>query len=60
MLARDELRAFLARMLGWRNDVAVELALRSVELAVARETALVLLSPGRCSADRAFASLACP
>jgi len=46
MLARDELRAFLARMLGWRNDVAVELALRSVELAVAGDTALVLLGPG--------------
>ena len=46
MLARDELRAFLARMLGWSNDVAVELALRSVELAVAGDTALVLLGPG--------------
>jgi hypothetical protein len=46
VLARDELRAFLARMLGWRNDVAVELALRSVELAVAGDTALVLLGPG--------------
>ena len=46
MLARDELRAFLARMLGWRNEVAVELALRSVELAVAGDTALVLLGPG--------------
>ncbi len=46
MLARDELRAFLARMLGWRNDVAVELALRSVELAVAGDTALVILGPG--------------
>src|SRR3954469_11874103 len=33
-------------MLGWRNDVAVELALRSVELAAAGETALVLLGPG--------------
>jgi hypothetical protein len=46
VLARDELRAFLARMLGWRNDVAVELELRSVELAVAGDTALVLLGPG--------------
>src|SRR4051812_23832466 len=33
-------------MLGWSNCVAVELALRSVELAVAGETALVLLGPG--------------
>lgn len=46
MLDRDELRAFLARMLGWRNEVAVELALQSVELAVAGDTALVLLGPG--------------
>jgi hypothetical protein len=46
VLARDELRAFLARMLGRSNDVAVELALRSVELAVAGDTALVLLGPG--------------
>jgi hypothetical protein len=33
-------------MLGWSNDVAVELALRSVELAIAGDTALVLLGPG--------------
>src|ERR1700759_943318 len=33
-------------MLGWSNDVAVELALRSVELAVAGDAALVLLGPG--------------
>ena len=46
VLSRAELRAFLARMLGWSNCVAVELALRSVELAVAGETALVLLGPG--------------
>jgi hypothetical protein len=46
VLSRDELRAFLARMLGWRTEVVVELALRSVELAVAGETALVLLGPG--------------
>ena len=46
MLDRYQLRAFLARMLGWCNEVVVELALRSVELAVAGDTALVLLGPG--------------
>ncbi len=39
-------REFLARMLGWSDDRAVELALRSVELAAAGDTALALVGSG--------------
>ena len=37
------LRAFLARILGWSNEIAVEHALRSIELSKSFHTALVLL-----------------
>jgi hypothetical protein len=37
-----ELRAFLARLLGWTNNRVVDLALRSVELATSRRVTLVL------------------
>ena len=42
MPAGDELRAFLARMLGWSNERAVDLALRSLALALDHRAALVL------------------
>jgi predicted transcriptional regulator len=44
--AGDELRAFLARILGWSNTSAVELALISVTLAAAGCTTLVLCGQG--------------
>jgi DNA-binding transcriptional regulator YiaG len=44
VLASDELRAFLARMLGWSNERAVELAQRSLALALEHRAALVLSS----------------
>jgi hypothetical protein len=44
--ACDELRAFLARMLGWSNERAVELALRSLALAVDHRATLVLCGEG--------------
>ncbi|TMQ11965.1 MAG: hypothetical protein E6J90_33095 [Deltaproteobacteria bacterium] len=40
--SRDELRNFLARLLGWTNERAVDLALRSVEVAADHRAALVL------------------
>lgn len=46
MPAGDELRAFLARMLGWSNERAVELALRSLALALDHHAALVLCGDG--------------
>lgn len=39
-------RAFLARMLGWSNERAVELALRSLALALDHHAALVLCGEG--------------
>jgi hypothetical protein len=44
--AGDELRAFLARMLGWSNERAVDLALRSLALALDHRAALVLCGEG--------------
>jgi len=46
LLASDELRAFLARALGWSNDRAVELALRSLVLALDHHATLVLCGRG--------------
>src|SRR5215813_11436152 len=46
MLASDRLRPFLERMLGWSNERAVELALRSIALAVDHRAALVLCGEG--------------
>jgi hypothetical protein len=45
-LASDELRGFLARLLGWDNPRAVELAIRSLELAVDHRAELVLCGAG--------------
>jgi hypothetical protein len=45
MLA-NELRAFLARVLGWSDERAVELALRSLALALDHRAALVLCGEG--------------
>lgn len=42
MLAGDELRPFLARVLGWSDDRRVELALRSLALALDHRATLVL------------------
>ena len=44
--ASDKLQAFLGRVLGWSNERAVELALRSIELAVDHRAALVLCGEG--------------
>jgi hypothetical protein len=44
--ASDKLRAFLGRVLGWSNERAVELALRSIALAVDHRAALVLCGEG--------------
>jgi hypothetical protein len=41
-----ELRRFLARLLGWEDASAVERALRSIELAMAHRTPLVLCGDG--------------
>jgi len=46
MLVNDELRAFLARLLGWSNDRAVEHAIRSLALAADHRAALVLCGAG--------------
>lgn len=48
MLASDELRGFLARLLGWTSDraVAVDHALRSVDLAATHRAHLVLCGAG--------------
>jgi hypothetical protein len=46
MLASDELRAFLARLLGWSNERRVELALRSLALALDHRATLVLCGEG--------------
>src|SRR5690242_5078432 len=40
------MRAFLARMLGWSNERAVDLALRSLTLALDHRAALVLCGEG--------------
>jgi len=42
-LRASELRAFLARILGWANAPAVESALRSIRLSASHRAALVLL-----------------
>ncbi len=44
--ACDELRAFLARVLGWSNERAVDLALRSLALALDHCATLVLCGEG--------------
>jgi hypothetical protein len=46
MPAGNGLRAFLARMLGWSNERAVELALRSVALALDHRATLLLCGEG--------------
>src|ERR1051325_4719947 len=46
MPASDKLRPFLGRMLGWSDERAVELALRSIALAVEHRAALVLCGEG--------------
>jgi hypothetical protein len=46
VLVGDELRAFLARILGWSNERAVELAQRSLALALDHRAALVLCGEG--------------
>jgi hypothetical protein len=46
MLAYNELRRFLARMLGWKCERAVDHALRSIELAANHHAALVLCGTG--------------
>src|SRR5882672_11345949 len=46
MRGSDKLRAFLARMLGWSNERAVELALRSLALALDHRATLVLCGEG--------------
>ena len=46
MRVSDELRPFLARMLGWSNERAVERALRSLALALDHRAALVLCGEG--------------
>jgi hypothetical protein len=46
MLASDELRGFLARLLGWDNPRAVELAIRSLELATEYRAEFVLCGAG--------------
>ena len=46
MLANDELRGLLARLLGWSDERAVELAIRSLELAAEHRAALVLCGAG--------------
>lgn len=40
--SQGELRRYLARLLGWANSRAIDLALRSIELAVDHRAALVL------------------
>src|SRR5437762_5691298 len=40
--AGDGLRGFLARLVGWTNERAIDLAVRSVELAADHRAALVL------------------
>jgi hypothetical protein len=46
MLASDELRGFVARLLGWDNRHSVELAVRTLELAAEHRTELVLCGAG--------------
>jgi len=46
VLAGDDLRVFLARILGWSNERAVELALRSLTLALDHRATLVLCGQG--------------
>jgi hypothetical protein len=46
MLVNDELRAFLARLLGWSDGRAVEHAIRSLETATDHRAALVLCGAG--------------
>jgi adenylylsulfate kinase-like enzyme len=46
MLAGDELRPFLARVLGWSDERRVELALRSLALALDHRATLVLCGEG--------------
>jgi hypothetical protein len=44
--AGDELRPFLARLLGWSDERAVELALRSLTLSLEYRATLVLCGSG--------------
>src|SRR5215468_8287973 len=44
--ACDELRAFLARVLGWSNEHAVDLALRSLALALDHRATLMVCGEG--------------
>jgi len=46
MLASDELRELLARLLGWSDERAVELGFRSLEIAANHRAALALCGPG--------------
>lgn len=46
MLASDELRGFVARLLGWDNRHSVELAVRTLDLAAEHRTELVLCGAG--------------
>ena len=46
MQVTKQLRAFLARMLGWSDERAVELAVRSLALAVGHRATLVLCGDG--------------
>jgi hypothetical protein len=46
MPTKDELRAFLARLLGWASDETIEVALRSIELAANHRAHLVLQGAG--------------
>jgi competence ComEA-like helix-hairpin-helix protein len=46
MLARGELHNFCARILGWTSGRAVDLALRSIDLAAEHRAALVLCGAG--------------
>jgi hypothetical protein len=46
MLASDGLPGLLARLLGWSDERALELGMRSLDLAVSHRAALVLRGPG--------------
>jgi len=46
MLASNNLRRFLARLLGWTNERAVDHALHSIDLAVAHRAQLVISGAG--------------
>jgi hypothetical protein len=46
MPTKDELRPFLSRLLGWASDEAIDLALRSIDLAAKHRAHLVLQGAG--------------